>query len=265
MAQAAVSKPNKTSSAENPLLKFGTNGNAKLGKGVWHFSISSGSTCPGASICKAWVSVRKDGDTLKRTLHEGKDAQLRCFSASQEIAFPSVHKNRSDNLKKLKAAGSTENMAQLIRGSLPELVSLVRVHIGGDFFSQEYFDAWMQVAATRPATRFYAYTKSIPFWLNWLGRHRKLPSNFKLVASMGGKFDHLVDKKRMCYAVIVFHPDEAKALGLPIEKDDDAMAQRAEHPFALVLHNVQPKGTPAAEAIKRMRAEGVEFGYKRTD
>jgi hypothetical protein len=91
MAQAAVSKPNKTSSAENPLLKFGTNGNAKLGKGVWHFSISSGSTCPGASICKAWVSVRKDGDTLKRTLHEGKDAQLRCFSASQEIAFSMFH------------------------------------------------------------------------------------------------------------------------------------------------------------------------------
>lgn len=246
------------------MLRFGTNGNAKLGRGVWHISILSGVTCPGASICKAWVSVKKDeeGNTV-RSLQEGKEAKLRCFSASQEIAFSTVHQNRSHNMQLLKKAGTVDKTRDLILGSLPELVSMVRVHIGGDFFSQVYFDAWMEVAAARPSTTFYAYTKSIHFWLNWLGRFEKLPVNFKMTASLGGKYDHLVDKKRMCYAQIVFHPEEAKKLGLPIEDSDDSMAQRADRPFALVLHNVQPKGTPAAEAIKRMKREGIVFGYKR--
>ena len=244
-------------------LRFGTNGNAKLASGVWHFSILSGVTCPGASICKAWVATKTvDGKKVRR-LAEGPDAELRCFSASQEIAFNSLYDNRSHNTRLLKAAKTVEGMWQLILESLSEHAGLVRVHIGGDFFSQEYFDAWMSTAKSRPRTIFYAYTKSIHFWRNYLSRAKKLPTNFKMVASMGGVFDNLVDKKRMCYAVIVNHPEEAEALGLPIEDGDDSMAQHAKHPFALLLHGQQKAGSPAAGALKRMREEGVEFGYKR--
>lgn len=34
-----------------------------------------------------------------------------------------------------------------------------RIHVGGDFFSTEYFEMWCGLAAAHPATRFLAYTK----------------------------------------------------------------------------------------------------------
>lgn len=245
-------------------LRFGTNGNAKLGRGVWHFSILSGSTCPGAKDCKAWVRVTDDGaGGLKRKLEEAPDAKFRCFSASQEIAFTSVFKSRQHNTQLLQKARTKENMTKLLLEGLSEHAGLLRVHIAGDFYNQAYFDAWMAVAKARPRTRMYAYTKSITYWKDYLRRHGKLPANFRLTASLGGKFDHLVDKKRMCYAVVVRHPEEAVALGLPIEDTDDSLAQEATAPFALVIHGVQKAGTEAAAAVKRMRDEGVHFGYKR--
>ena len=60
-------------------------------------------------------------------------------------------------------------MAAVILGSLSPCAGVVRVHDSGDFFSQEYFDAWLEVARGRPRTRFYAYTKSLPFWVARLG------------------------------------------------------------------------------------------------
>lgn len=257
-------KETKTKSpAATTGLRFGTNGNAKLAKGVWHFSIASGVTCPGASICKALVQVKEVDGKMTRKLVEGPDATLRCFSAVQELAFPSLHAIRVNNLRLLTKAGSTEKMRDLILEGLSPHASMVRVHIGGDFFSQAYFDAWMETAKARSSTTFYAYTKSIPFWKNYLRRHKQLPSNFKMVASLGGKFDHLVDRKKMVWCVIVMHPEEAHAMNLPIEDSDDTLAQKAEAPFALVIHAQQKAGSPAAAAIKRMRDEGTHFGYGR--
>lgn len=251
------------SPAKEAGLRFGTNGNAKLAKGVWHFSIASGVTCPGASTCKALVQLKTVNGKQTRKLVEGPDATLRCFSAVQELAFPSLHNQRLHNLRLLTKAGSADKMKALILDGLSPHASMVRVHIGGDFFSQAYFDAWMEVAKARPATTFYAYTKSIPFWKDYLHRYKKLPGNFKLVASLGGKFDHLVDRKKMVWSTIVFHPEEARKMNLPIEDADDTLAQKAEAPFALVLHAQQKAGSPAAAAIKRMRDEGTHFGYGR--
>ena len=57
-------------------------------------------------------------------------------------------------------------------------------HITGcatqDFFSQEYFDSWLEVARNRPRTLFYGYTKSLPFWV---ARTDSVPANLVLTAS----------------------------------------------------------------------------------
>jgi hypothetical protein len=35
----------------------------------------------------------------------------------------------------------------------------VRIHDSGDFFSDEYTQAWLRVMRARPTVLFYAYTK----------------------------------------------------------------------------------------------------------
>lgn len=193
-------------------------------------------------------------------MDEGSDAELRCFSAVQEVAFPSVRRHRERNMRLLLTAKTKDKMRDLILRSLPQRhLSTLRIHVAGDFFNQAYFDAWMEVAQVHKRVRFYAYTKSIPFWRNYLNRHKVLPENVKLTASLGGKFDDLI-LPGMCTAEIVMHPDEAKAKKLQIDHNDN-LAEKARKPFALLIHAQQKAGTPAAAAVKRLRDEGIKFSY----
>ena len=114
------------------LLKFGFE-NAKL-KGIWHFSLPSGFTCPAATVCLT-KSNRKTGK-----ISDGKSQEFRCYAAMDEARYPSVRKARWHNLELLKKKDCYE-MVSLICESLPialkKVGGLLRVHIGGDFFSRE--------------------------------------------------------------------------------------------------------------------------------
>jgi hypothetical protein len=149
-------------------------------------------------------------------------------------------------------------MRELIDSSLPKKAEFMRVHVSGDFYSQAYFDAWMQVARDNPSTTFYAYTKSLNFWVK---RMSDIPTNFMLTASRGGRFDSLIGINGLREAKVVFSEEEAKALNLPIDKDDSyAMGNKGN--FALLLHGVQPKGSDAASALSKLKKAG-KGGYKR--
>lgn len=50
------------------------------------------------------------------------------------------------------------------------LTEVVRIHVGGDFFSPAYVDLWAQIVSARPDVRFYAYTRS---WQNGSGKIAK--------------------------------------------------------------------------------------------
>jgi hypothetical protein len=238
---------------ENKLqVTFGTGGNAKLAKNIATFSIPSGFTCPGADACLA----RADPDTGKIT--DGAQQKFRCFSASQEAVFPNVRNSRWRNFQALKQAGSVNAMRDLLLHALPGNHDIVRIHVAGDFFSQAYFDAWLAVAAARADLKFYAYTKSLRYWVNRLA---SIPSNLSLIASRGGKFDQLIDMHELPQAVVVFHPEEAEALGLEIDEDDRHAMQGQS--FALLLHGSQAAKSTASAAVSRMRKESVKFSYAR--
>jgi hypothetical protein len=53
-----------------------------------------------------------------------------------------------------------------------------RVHVAGDFTSQEYFSMWMATAAAHPGTKFLAFTKSYSMIDESI-----IPDNFSLVFS----------------------------------------------------------------------------------
>jgi hypothetical protein len=231
------------------LLKFG-NGNAKLDAAIFTFSLPAGHTCPFASAC------RSKADRVSGRITDGPHTQFRCFAASNEARARSVRDARWHNADALRTCRSVAEMVDLILASLSPYAGYVRVHVSGDFYSQDYFDAWMEVARRRPRTLFYGYTKSLTFWVRRLDA---VPPNFVLTASYGGTHDHLIEEHGLRFAKVVFSEQEAAELGLELDHDD-SHAMRPGPSFALLLHGTQPPGSPAAKALSALWAQG-EFGH----
>jgi hypothetical protein len=148
-------------------------------------------------------------------------------------------------------------MAELINGSLDRDARLVRVHVSGDFFSAAYFLAWCDVAKERPECVFYAYTKSLSIWL---ANKASVAANLRLVASEGGRWDHLIASEGLRSAKVVLDPKEAEILGLAIDHDDSHAYAGAES-FALLIHGNQKAGSVAAKALAALRASSGWKGY----
>lgn len=233
------------------MLKFSA-GNAKLSKSIHIFSLPASWSCPSADKC----SSKANRETGK--IKDGPNTEFRCYAASQEALYPSVRKQRWYNFGLLKAAKTENNMRKLILNSIPKNASIIRVHSSGDFFNENYFTAWMNVANQRKDILFYAYTKSLNFWVK---NKRKIPKNFVLTASEGGKLDNFIEKYGLRYAKVVYSTKEAKKMKLPIDKDDSHAMENGKS-FALLLHGVQMAGSPASKALSALKASG-NGGYSR--
>ena len=219
---------------EDCVLTFGT-ANSKLSHfGTTSFSLPAGYTCPFAKVCKS-ISNRKTGK-----IRDFGD--IRCFQTSLETARPSVRASRWNN-QELLFKKTKEEMAKIILKSLAHHefsvrpVHIMRIHDSGDFFSQEYFDAWLEVIRARPDIVFYAYTKSLPFWKQ---RKDEIPINFKLIASSGGKADEMIEQESFRQAIIVSDMEEAIERQLNVDINE-FLAIFGEGDFALLLHGTQPK------------------------
>ena len=222
-------------------------GNSKLSQAIATFSLPAGWACPFAKICLSKVN-RETG-----RLTDSKHCQFRCFSASQEGFFPSVRKSRWYNFDMLKKnKDSIELMAKDIQDSLPRGVNIVCIHISGDFYSEKYFLAWLNVALNNPMIVFYGYTKAIPFFIKY---KKQIPLNFRFTASKGGVYDNLISKHHIKYAEVVFSVNEAKEKNLEIDHDD-ALCFEGKKSFAVLLHGSQPIGSLASKAMSALRKTG---------
>jgi len=237
--------------------------NAKL-KGIYHFSLPSGHTCPGAKNCLTKADRATGKLTDQQTEVDG--ITFRCYAAGMENRFPKVRASRWRNFDLLKERKSTKEKVTLIVSSIRNsgLVrgGTLRVHIGGDYYSQSYFNAWMQAAKFFPKIVFYSYTKSIKFLLEYTTAFGALPKNFVFTCSRGGKYDNLIPATMTKSAKVFFNKDEADALGLEIDHTDD-LAISGSDDFALVIHGAQPAGSEASKAISTNRKKGFT-GYSAT-
>ena len=232
------------------LLKF-NRGNAKLGRDIWTFSLPAGFSCPGALECLS----KANRETGKIT--DGADTKFRCFAASDEAQYKNTRNQRWHNFELLKGK-SSEQMVKLIQDSLPKKAGLIRIHVSGDFFNQNYFDAWVEVVRKNPGRTFYAYTKSLHFWM---ARRDEIPENLALNASHGGSYDWLIEKYQFKSAKVVFSEKEAEEKGLKIDHDD-SLAYHSRDSFALLIHGTQPAGSLASKALSALRKLGWT-GYSR--
>ena len=236
--------------AKNPAMdKFLNIPGRKRSRKIYSFDLLSGHSCPFAEECLARVEVI-DG---RRKVIDGKKKKFRCFSASQEALLTNVFNKRFLNFEILRHK-TTEEIVAIICAAMPDNLGICRIHVAGDFFSKAYFRAWIQVAILNPDRLFYAYTKSLPYWLENLGI---IPENLILTASKGGRCDRLVDQFNLRSAVVVFSHAEAAELGLEIDQDDSHAANpdTKNQDFALLIHGVQPKGSNAAKALQILNLE----------
>lgn len=166
---------------------------------VYEWNLPTGTTCPFATECKVIV----DRLTGKFNVHKGA---YRCYAANAE-RFPGVREHRWRNFEFVKNGGIPV---------LPKDCKNVRIHMSGDFFSQAYFDMWVELARNNPDVNFWAFTKSIIFWVN---RINDIPSNLILTASYGGKYDNLIDEYKLKNCKVFKTVEECG--DLPIDQNDD--------------------------------------------
>ena len=219
---------------------------------IYSFSLPSGYTCPFAEDCFS------KADRITGKITDGKLTKFRCFSASDEARSPQARKQRWDNFDILRKQ-DTESMIDLIQEALPHDCDICRIHVGGDFFNQKYFNAWVAVAKLNPTKKFYAYTKSLPYWVAQLDN---IPTNLILNASRGSRVDFLIDELNLKVAEVVFSITEAEDKNLPIDHNEYHAINNVGN-FALLLHGTQPKNSEASQAIKDMKKLGVAYSYSR--
>lgn len=214
-----------------------THGNGKLQDGQFIFSLPAGHSCPGALTCLS----KADRETGKTT--DGPFAVFRCYAASLEAIFKKLRDNLWHNFDLLRQCKGVSEMQDLILRSIPVKALLVRIHSNGDFFSQDYFDAWLLVAKTLPHVKFYCYTKSLNYVV---ARLESIPANFIINASYGGRYDDLIAQHKLKHVTIVNSKEEADFLGLDLD-DDDRHAWNSPKSFALLIHGNGPKGSIQAK------------------
>jgi hypothetical protein len=229
-------------------------GNAKLSETIATFSLPAGWTCPCAKDCLS----KADRNTGK--ISDGKNAEFRCYAASAECAYTAVRKSRWGNFETLKAVKTIDGMTDILAKNIPENISKVRIHASGDFFSENYFKAWLNVAKLFPTIIFYGYTKRVGFMVKYKDQ---MPANFRLVASWGGTEDHLIEKHGIKSARVVFSEAEAEKLGLELDHHDDHAYSADNISFGLIIHGTQPANTPAAAAWKLVKAAGKGYNEAR--
>ena len=236
------------------MLNF-SKGNAKLGKHTLIFNLPAGKTCPGALYCKSFAVIANG----KRKIQDGDNTIFRCFAASSEVQYDAVFENRASNLQMVVDAIKHGIAADLINNSIQfhrtRNTKKVRIHESGDFFSGAYLDAWIEVAHRNPDLKFYCYSKSLQLFLNF-----KMPANFFMTASYGGKFDYLIDEGYFPrYAKVFKFEGEAISEGLEIDHDDSHCF--GDSPFGLLVHGTQPKGSVWGAAIRDRRKAKQFSGY----
>tara|TARA_Y100000310_G_scaffold118526_1_gene117424 strand:+ start:12498 stop:13106 length:609 start_codon:yes stop_codon:yes gene_type:complete len=180
---------------------------------TWEFNLPAGHSCPYAKDCK----IKVDKETGK---FDTIGKKFRCYAASAE-RFPGVRKSR------------WENYEAVLRGEeivIPKDVTHVRIHSSGDFFSQEYFDKWITICKNNPEIKFWAFTKSIQFWVN---RLNEIPNNLTLQASKGSIQDDLIEKHNLKFAEVFKSLEALEKSGLPRDTDD-AFAMEGTESFALL-------------------------------
>lgn len=103
-----------------------------------------------------------------------------CYAKKAERIYPSVSKSRNEQMEDSRNDDFVQNMVNTIKHYLAKKliagkIVYFRIHESGDFYSQEYFDKWVEITQQFPEVNFLAYTKSVKYVKE---TKQEIPSNF---------------------------------------------------------------------------------------
>jgi hypothetical protein len=114
---------------------FGEPHITKLGPLIYPFSIPARRTCPGKSrLCAAT-----------------------CYAATGFFLMENVRRKHAANLKRTREPGFVADAVAEIKD---RCMTVVRVHVAGDFYAAGYAGKWAAIARQCPRTTFLCYTRS---------------------------------------------------------------------------------------------------------
>lgn len=221
---------------------------------VWN--LPAGWSCPWAETCltkadretgKLTTRPDRNKDGSPREWPEGVEPYV-CYAARAE-RYPNVRKTRWHNFEVARAHVHNSDVFDI-----PGKATHVRIHGSGDFYSEPYFCLWLETAEANPHVQFWAFTKSLRYWVDHLD---EVPANLALTASRGGKEDHLIDEYGLRTAEVFY--DIADVPEDMVIDTDDAEAMDATAPSFALLENMTNKGQATREDIARHNERAREL------
>lgn len=210
----------------------------------------------------AWVTQLPDGSNFNVCQQAGACAKI-CYATQGTYRFPSVKAAHQRNLllardeeeefvtqmlnelrgKKFRpkqvprdlGLDSHEHLTDHIQNLLYVGAAAVRIHDGGDFFSDSYLDAWLEIASEVDDVIFYAYSKEV----TRVRKARPVPSNFLIVYSLGGKEDHLLDLEVDQHADVFPSKEALEEAGYFDQESNDLLCVLApSNKIGIVANNI---------------------------
>jgi len=180
---------------------------------IFNFSIpayktkSGKSTCPFAGGCQKYCYAQKGNYTRFPIVQELMEQKYKISKTNNFIPL------MNEEIKKKKATH-------------------IRIHDSGDFYSPQYLQKWVDIATQNTNVIFYAYTKSIKFFVDGL----LLPKNLKVIFSEGSKTDNLINVKKHRHARIFKNKELLQASGYIDASNNDLKAITSNKKVGLVYH-----------------------------
>lgn len=177
-----------------------------------------------------------DGRTILTCPQAGACASL-CYARNGTYLFRNVKAAHARNLKRVLDDLDNWKGEMVAEARKRARGGYIRIHDSGDFFSDEYLRAWLDIAAQVPEVTFYCYTKEV-------SRFKRLvegnaPANFKWLYSMGGKEDHLIDVENDRHAEVFPSAESLEAAGYFNQEESDVLAIEAPtNRIGIVANNI---------------------------
>tara|TARA_R110002167_G_scaffold320596_1_gene526436 strand:+ start:1262 stop:1861 length:600 start_codon:yes stop_codon:yes gene_type:complete len=179
---------------------------------VLNFSLPAYKTITGKTVCPF-----------------AKDCIKYCYAQKGNYKYPSVVKGLNN---RYELSQTDEFVPKMNATIILERPTHVRIHDSGDFYSIKYLQKWVQIAEHNKEVIFYAYTKSIKFFIDGL----LLPDNMKIIFSEGSKTDNLINAREHRHARIFKTSEELNAAGYIDASSNDLQAITENKKVGLIFH-----------------------------
>lgn len=197
---------------------------------AWRTTLTDGSaftTCPNASACVRFCYARQ-GAYRWPQVHAAHlrnlEFALNDTEAWQNAIIGELQARRfrpTGNPRIVPGINPETDVDNWMRDWMNDGGAAVRIHDSGDFFSDDYLQAWINIASAVTDVLFYAYSKEVEMVRRLSDQ---FPPNMRVLFSTGGKQDHLIDPDTDRHADVFENNEAIKAAGYESQDLVDLLA-----------------------------------------